>query len=252
MVAPEAVVATHHRAPTRPCRYTADLGGEPYRLAVDADGDEAIARWPDCRCARSRRLSRGWSSIELLVGLLALLAVGLGGFVVVRAGVRPLRRMSDEARRIAAADLSSPRTDAPDPPLALQLHESGGSAEVADLSASLQAMLGHIDSSMAARAAAEQRLRRFVADASHELRTPLASIRGYAELGRRGMTGDPESAALASRRIEDEATRMGVLVDDLLLLARLDQGRPLERVPVDLAVVARDSCADLQAAATRA
>ena len=95
-----------------------------------------------------------------------------------------------------------------------------------------------------ARTASEERLRRFVADASHELRTPLTSIRGYAELFRRGAAERPEDLAKAMRRIEDEAARMGVLVDDLLLLARLDQGRPLEPAPVDLWRVAADAVAD--------
>ena len=95
--------------------------------------------------------------------------------------------------------------------------------------------------------ASEDRLRRFVADASHELRTPLTSIRGYAELFRRGAAERPEDLARAMRRIEDEAARMGVLVDDLLLLARLDQGRPLDRTPVDLVAVAGDALADRSA-----
>jgi two-component system OmpR family sensor kinase len=96
---------------------------------------------------------------------------------------------------------------------------------------SLNAMLAQIQTAFEARKASEDRLRRFVADASHELRTPLTSIRGYAELFRRGAADRPEDLATAMRRIEQESARMGVLVDDLLLLARLDQGRPLERRP---------------------
>ena len=101
--------------------------------------------------------------------------------------------------------------------------------EVGHLGVAFNTMVDRIEESFAERDALEQRLRRFVADASHELRTPLTSIRGYAELFRRGAADDPDQLALAMRRIEDEASRMGVLVDDLLLLARLDQGRPLER-----------------------
>jgi two-component system OmpR family sensor kinase len=108
-------------------------------------------------------------------------------------------------------------------------------------------MLSQIETAFAERSASEDRLRRFVADASHELRTPLTAIRGYAELFRRGAAERPEDLARAMRRIEDEAARMGVLVDDLLLLARLDQGRPLEREPVDLVTVAGDALADLSA-----
>jgi two-component system OmpR family sensor kinase len=102
-------------------------------------------------------------------------------------------------------------------------------------------MLAQIEAAFEERRASESRLRRFVADASHELRTPLTSIRGYAELFRRGAGARPEDLAKSMQRIEDEASRMGVLVDDLLLLARLDQGRPLERQPVDLAKVVTDA-----------
>jgi two-component system OmpR family sensor kinase len=111
----------------------------------------------------------------------------------------------------------------------------------------LNAMLGQIEDAFSRRAASEERLRRFVADASHELRTPLTSIRGYAELFRQGASERPEDLANAMRRIEEEATRMGGLVEDLLLLARLDQGRPLEQVPVDLFRLATDAVADARA-----
>jgi two-component system OmpR family sensor kinase len=110
-------------------------------------------------------------------------------------------------------------------------------------------MMQQIETAFAARAASEARLRRFVGDASHELRTPLTSIRGYAELFRRGAADRPEDLAKAMRRIEEEADRMGSLVDDMLLLARLDQGRPLERQPVDLTHLARDAVDDARAVA---
>jgi two-component system OmpR family sensor kinase len=110
-------------------------------------------------------------------------------------------------------------------------------------------MLTQIEAAFAERTSSEQRLRRFVADASHELRTPLTSIRGYAELLRGGAARSPQDSALARRRIEEEADRMSVLVDDMLLLARLDQGRPLEREPVDLLLIAQDALADARAVA---
>jgi two-component system OmpR family sensor kinase len=119
--------------------------------------------------------------------------------------------------------------------------------EVGQLGLSLNSMLGQIEAAFSAQQESESRLRRFVADASHELRTPLTSIRGYAELFRRGAADRPEDLAKAMRRIEQEAARMGVLVDDLLLLTRLDQGRPLEREPVDLARVAADAVDDARA-----
>jgi two-component system OmpR family sensor kinase len=105
-------------------------------------------------------------------------------------------------------------------------------------------MLEHIQEGFEARTLAEQRLRQFIADASHELRTPLSSIRGYAELFRRGAGAHPDDVAIAMRRIEEEGEQMSALVDDLLLLARLDQGRPLAREPVDLAALCADAAAD--------
>jgi two-component system OmpR family sensor kinase len=118
---------------------------------------------------------------------------------------------------------------------------------VGRLGLALNAMLGQIEDAFSRRAASEERLRRFVADASHELRTPLTSIRGYAELFRQGASERPEDLARAMQRIEEEASRMGVLVDDLLLLARLDDGRPLERVPVQLDEVVGEAVETAQA-----
>jgi two-component system OmpR family sensor kinase len=118
--------------------------------------------------------------------------------------------------------------------------------EAGQLGGALNTMLGRIEAAFDARAASEQRLRRFVADASHELRTPVTTIRGYAELYRQGGLDEREALDQAMRRTEQEAIRMGGLVDDLLLLARLDQGRPLDRAPVDLGVLAVDACSDAQ------
>src|SRR6185436_16830621 len=119
--------------------------------------------------------------------------------------------------------------------------------EVTSLSHSLNAMLAQIEQSFAVREASEERMRQFVADASHELRTPLAAVRGYAELFRQGAVTRPEDVAATLRRIEDEAIRMGGLVDDLLLLTRLDIRRPIERGPVDLTVLAADAVQDARA-----
>ena len=152
--------------------------------------------------------------------------------VVVRVGLKPLVAVEDTAEAIAAGDLSRRVPDGPP------------GTEVGRLSTSLNTMLGQIETSFAEREAAERRLRRFVADAGHELRTPLTSIRGYAELFRQGAIAEPDDQTRAMGRIESEAERMGHLVDDLLLLARLDQQRPLERVPVELGALARDAVAD--------
>ncbi len=174
-------------------------------------------------------------AIEALATIAVLAAVGAVSASVVRAGLRPLEDIEATAGAIAAGDMGR-RVERAEP-----------RTEVGRLGLSLNAMLGHIEAAFEARQASEDRLRRFVADASHELRTPLTSIRGYAELFRRGAASGPEDVADAMRRIEEESTRMGLLVDDLLLLARLDQGRPLERRPVDLARLASDAVADARA-----
>ena len=106
-------------------------------------------------------------------------------------------------------------------------------------------MLAHVQNALRHRHASEDRLRRFVADASHELRTPLTSIRGFAELYRQGAVSSPDDLRRMMRRVEEEATRMGLLVEDLLLLARLDQQRPLEQAPVDLLVLTADAVHDV-------
>jgi two-component system OmpR family sensor kinase len=173
--------------------------------------------------------------IELATTAAVLAGVGILALVVVRAGLRPLEDIGDTAGAIAEGDLSR----------RVEWAEPG--TEVGRLGLSLNAMLSQIQSAFEARQASEDRLRRFVADASHELRTPLTSIRGYAEMFRRGASERPEDLATSMRRIEEESARMGVLVDDLLLLARLDQGRPLERRPVDLTRVAADAVADARA-----
>jgi two-component system OmpR family sensor kinase len=175
--------------------------------------------------------------LEGSVGAVVLVALALFAWFVIGVGLRPLERMGATAQAIAAGDLSR------------RVEPATPRTEIGRLGLALNGMLSQIESAFAERTRSEQRLRRFVADASHELRTPLTSIRGYAELLRRGGAQPPRDAALARRRIEEEAIRMSVLVDDLLLLARLDQGRPLEQAPVDLEKIARDACADAGAVA---
>jgi two-component system OmpR family sensor kinase len=173
--------------------------------------------------------------IELLVAAGVLVALALLAWWVVHLGLRPLERMGETAGAIAAGDLSR------------RVEPSDEKTEVGRLGIALNSMLGQIEVAFAERTASESRLRRFVADASHELRTPLTSIRGYAELFRRGANTRPDDLAKTMRRIEEAAARMGVLVDDLLLLARLDQGRPLEHGPVDLTRLVAAAVDDLRA-----
>ncbi len=170
----------------------------------------------------------------LIAGLVALAATAAATWFAIRRGLRPIDRMVSTAEAIAGGNTDE-RIDVTHP-----------GSEVGRLGTALNRMLDRIGDSLAARTASEQRLRRFVADASHELRTPLTAIRGYAELYRQG--GDEAADAVtAMDRVERAATRMGVLVDDLVLLARLDQGRPLEAAPVDLATLVAESVADARA-----
>jgi two-component system OmpR family sensor kinase len=163
--------------------------------------------------------------VELLVGFVVLAIVAALALWLVRVALQPLEGMGETAGAIAAGDLTR------------RVEPADERTEVGRLGIALNTMLSHIESAFEQRRRSEDRLRRFVADASHELRTPLTSIRGYSELFRRGADTRPEDLAKSMANIEGEAARMGVLVDDLLLLARLDQGRPLEREPVDLAEV---------------
>jgi two-component system OmpR family sensor kinase len=170
--------------------------------------------------------------VQTIASLIVLLALASLAWWLVRVGLHPLDEMATTAREITAGDLSR-RVSPSDP-----------RTEVGQLGESLNVMLDTIESAFAERKASEDKLRRFVADASHELRTPLTSIRGYAELFRRGASKDPAALERTMRRIENEASRMGSLVDDLLLLARLDQGRPLESEPVDLAELVGEAVED--------
>jgi len=175
--------------------------------------------------------------VESTAALTVLAALAGLALWLVRRELRPLERIATTAGSIAAGDLSR------------RIEHEDSRTEVGRLGIALNTMLGTIEQSFTARRESEDRLRRFVADASHELRTPLTSIRGYAELFRRGAETRPDDLATAMRRIEEEGARMGILVDDLLLLARLDQGRPLERAPVDLRSIASDVVDDARAIA---
>jgi two-component system OmpR family sensor kinase len=207
-----------------------------YRVRADAepDGTMTIVAVPlagvDAALHRLLLVEAG------VVGgvLLLLFAVGT---VLVRLELRPLARIAQTADDIAAGELSrrvevaSPRT------------------EVGRLGVALNGMLGRLEHAFDEREASERRLRTFLSDASHELRTPLASIRGYAELFRMGATADPAATERSMRRIEAEAARMGVLVEDLLTLARLDEVPEVERAPVDLGRLVEDAAHDARAVA---
>jgi len=175
--------------------------------------------------------------VEALVIAAVLLALGLAARFVVRVGLLPLERMGHTAGAIAGGDLSH-RVEPADP-----------RTEVGRLGIALNRMLDRLERAFAGQKASEDRLRQFLADASHELRTPLQSIRGYAELFRIGAAREPDEVEKAMRRIEQESARMGVLVEDLLTLARLGEAPDGERRPVDLAALARDAVSDAGATA---
>ena len=171
----------------------------------------------------------------LLIGLLALLAIALASRKIIDISLRPLTRIEATAEAIAAGDLSA------------RLPDAKPNTEVGHLVTSLNQMLSRIEESFALRIASEDKLRRFVADASHELRTPLTAIRGFAELHRQGaVQGEAKTAELV-QRIEKESIRMSTLVEDLLLLARLDQARELQKDPVDVKTLVNEVVASAQA-----
>jgi two-component system, OmpR family, sensor kinase len=183
-------------------------------------------------------------AIEAAVAGAGLLVAGAAGAGIVRVSLRPLRRVAATAGRVAELPLDRGE-------VALSVRVPDGDTdprtEVGQVGAALNRMLGHVGAALSARQASETRVRQFVADASHELRTPLAAIRGYAELTRRERKVLPPDVSHALRRVESESARMTELVDDLLLLARLDSGRPLEREPVSLSRLVVDAVSDAHA-----
>ena len=226
-----------------PFTVSSATGSDSWRVAVSVrqDGDIVVV------ASSLSDLEHTVSQLVLLesvIGAVVLLLIGGVAYFVIRQSLRPLIAVEHTAAAIASGDLSQ-RVPDYDP-----------RTEVGRLTRALNGMLGQIErafsrqreSEQAARAS-EDRMRRFIADASHELRTPLTSIRGFAELYRQGAAREPKDVARAMQRVEDEATRMGVLVDDLLLLARLDEERPLEQVPVDLLTVAGDAVQDARVTA---
>ncbi|HEX6207251.1 MAG TPA: ATP-binding protein [Actinomycetota bacterium] len=206
--------------------------GTPYRVLADAltGGGTILVAIP---LTGTEATLQRLLLIEAVVTAGVLLAVGVLGLFVVRRGLRPLDRIADSAGAIAAGDLSS------------RLAPANDRTEVGRLGLALNTMLAQIETAFREREESEERLRRFVADASHELRTPLTSIQGYAELFRRGAAERPEDLAKAMRQIESESRRVSELVDELLLLARLDQRdtveSPIRLTRVDLTTIVAEA-----------
>ena len=183
------------------------------------------------------------ANTEHVVFAAVLLLVLVAGTAMVQLSLRPLRRVAATATKVTELPLDSGEVTLP-----AGVPDSDPRTEVGRVGAAFNRMLFHVERALGRRAASEARLRRFAADASHELRTPLSAIRGYAELALRHPGPVPEDVTHALRRVESESARMTVLVDDLLLLARLDAGRPLEREPVDLSRLAIETTSDAQVA----
>jgi two-component system, OmpR family, sensor kinase len=232
-----AARATRPNAPIAPFTATSVDGEVRWRLAaVSAGGGRTVLvvgvdlADVDAALARAR-------TIQIAASVAVLVALAAVTWWVVRLGIRPVVAMAATADEIAAGDLSR-RVEALDE-----------RTEAGRLARALNTMLGQIEQAFAERQRSEERVRRFAADASHELRTPLTSIRGYAELWEAGGLRDPGQLDEAMRRLADESHRMSALVDDLMLLARLDQGRELGRVPVPLDRLAADGVNDARAVA---
>ena len=175
--------------------------------------------------------------LELVISLAVVVATAMLALLIIRISLRPLEKMGAVAQDIAAGDLTR------------RVEPATAHTEIGRLGLALNGMLSQIEAAFVERSASNNRLRRVIADASHELRTPLTSIRGYAEMLRRGAAESPRDSEAARRRIEEEAIRMTGLVDDLLVLARIDQGRPLDQEAVDLRTIANDAVADARVVA---
>ena len=225
---------------------TRDLGGDlgDYRLVATTtpDGDVLVNGLP---LAGTGDAVGNLVTVELLAGLAALLAAAVAVVLLVRRTLRPLDRVAATATRVSELPLASGEVRLPErvPP-----EDTDPATEVGQVGTALNRLLDHVESSLAARQASETQVRQFVADASHELRTPLASIRGYAELVSRRPGEVPDDVGHAVRRVESEALRMSALVEELLLLARLDAGRELAREEVDLAALVVDTVSDAHVA----
>ncbi|OJF11030.1 sensor histidine kinase [Couchioplanes caeruleus] len=224
-----------------------DLGdlGDYRVLATTTDDGMVVAAVP---LSETRDTLLAVAGVTGAAVLLALVAAGWAGAVIIRRNLRPLSRVAATATKV-----SELRLDRGEVELAQRVPESDTDprTEVGAVGAALNRMLDHVGSALEARHASETQVRQFVADASHELRTPLAAIRGYAELSRRSRQPVPEEIGHVLRRVESEAGRMTALVEDLLLLARLDAGRPLAHDPVDLTMLVVDAVSDAHAAGPR-
>lgn len=204
-----------------------------------SDGGQTVSLVGVLPLSRADEVARRLLVVEVIAVVLALLLVGIVGTWFVRRSLRPLNEVAETASEVAGLPLE--RGDVTIP---ARVPDPIPTTEVGQVGLAVNAMLDHVESSLRTRADTEDRLRRFVSDAGHELRTPLAAVRGYSELMRRGAQSDPEAAKHAAERIEAAASRMGLLVEDLLLLASLDEERPLAHDELDLRALVGEAVAE--------
>ncbi len=234
---PDLASVTGRLAPSaasgQPLTVPNDGRGAPWRIKIIGtdDGYAVIG----ISLADAIDTFRQLQLITLVVSVIILALGGIGSWFMVRLALRPLTTIEQTAQAIADGDLSQ------------RIDETPANTEIGRLTGSLNRMLTQIEHGFDDKIKTEERLRRFIADASHELRTPLASIRGHAEMYRQGVASRPADVAVIMNRIESESLRMGDLVSDLLLLARLDDAPDLQRRPVDLLAVAADTVLDARA-----
>lgn len=217
-----------------------DLGSYRLTTAATPDGDVVVTGLP------LASVNETLTSVGLILGgvsIAGLLVTGIGGVLIVRRNLRPLERLAATATHVTELSLHEGEVDLP---VRVAAADTDPGTEVGRVGTALNRMLEHVGAALTARHASENRVRQFVADASHELRTPLASIRGYAELTQRHGDAVPPDVRYAMGRVEAESQRMTTLVEELLLLARLDSGRPVVPEPVDLSRLVADAVADAQ------
>jgi two-component system OmpR family sensor kinase len=220
-----------------------DAGGTFLLTAVSEPGGDGAVAITGLPLSTLHDTLRRVALAEAAVFGAVLLLAGAGGTFWVRFSLRPLRRVAATASQVAELPLDSDEVELP-----AGVPDTDPATETGQVGLAFNRMLGHVQTALRRRAASEARLRRFAADASHELRTPLSAIRGYAELALRHPGDSPEQVTHALGRVLSESTRMSVLVDELLLLARLDAGRPLASEPVDMTRLVIDATSDARVA----
>ena len=220
-----------------------DAGGTFLLTAVTEPGGDGAVYITGLPLSTLHDTLRGVALAEAVVFGAVLVLAGAGGTLWVRFSLRPLRRVAATASQVAELPLDSDEVELP-----AGVPDTDPATETGQVGLAFNRMLGHVQTALRRRAASEARLRRFAADASHELRTPLSAIRGYAELALRHPGDSPEQVTHALGRVLSESTRMSVLVDELLLLARLDAGRPLAPAPVDMTRLVIDATSDARVA----